>query len=645
MGNEYEILIIDDNVDDYELCQRVLEKASLVNNSNVCFQLIHTKNGAEGLRRLAHRKPDCVLLDYSLPGNDGLIVLGEIKKHHPYLPVIMLTGQGNENLAVSLLKAGAQDYVVKSNIQNNKLHQLIEDAIKNCSQEELQSEDTQSPLILIVDDNPDDREYIIRILKKLAFTHYHFIEASSGADAIKQLEAQTPDCILLDYSLPGDNGLAVLKNISGDYPFLPVIILTGQGNEIVAAEAIKTGAQHYLVKSGLTSGALDHAIKTALEQKNLERKVSEKDRAINIYQQEMIDRRKRLELIVQAANLVLWDLDINKSKIILSEQVESMLGYGWNNQTIELEKVASLIHPEDKYGSNRQWELHINGEVSVYENVQRMQCQNGSWKWIRATGKIVARDQRGKPIQIAGIYQDITEDKTAAEQLMHANQELERFAYMASHDLQEPLRMVINFTRLLEKYYGDQLDDRAKEYINFASTSATRMQNLVQDLLEYARIGEEAESYEEIDLNTLRDPILENLSSSIKTSGAKIVWGDLPSVKANPARMSSLFQNLIGNAIKYRKPEEKPEIHISVETGENNWVFSVKDNGIGMKQQYCMKIFEPFKRLHAKGKYAGTGMGLAICRKIVEGLGGQIWATSVLGEGSTFCFIVPMDVN
>ncbi len=199
---------------------------------------------------------------------------------------------------------------------------------------------------------------------------------------------------------------------------------------------------------------------------------------------------------------------------------------------------------------------------------------------------------------------------------------------------------LVSFTELLSLDYAGQLDDTAKEYIEYARDGALRMQSLVEDLLEYARLGQDAES-REVDLNHVMDDVLSNLKDTIAAVGANIDYAELPVLQANPARLLSVLQNLISNAIKYQLPGTVPRVRLEVKYKRNHWEISVEDNGIGMKEEYCQKIFEPFKRLHAKHKYPGTGMGLAICRRIVESFGGKIWAESRLGEGTIFYFTIP----
>ena len=233
----------------------------------------------------------------------------------------------------------------------------------------------------------------------------------------------------------------------------------------------------------------------------------------------------------------------------------------------------------------------------------------------------------------------------AVEELTKTNTELENFTYVASHDLQEPLRMITNFTGILENNYKDQLDETAKEYLRISSSSAEQMRVLIKDLLEYAHASKENEKYETIELNDIINHVYVNLEKQIEETSAQIVCENLPSIEANKASMISLLQNLIGNGIKFQQKGNKPIIGIkSIQQGDY-WVVSIRDNGIGIPNIYHNKVFEPFKRLHSKSEYIGTGIGLAVCKKIVERLNGTLWVESNPNLGCTFSFTVPIKIT
>ncbi|MEV0676498.1 ATP-binding protein [Actinosynnema sp. NPDC050436] len=229
----------------------------------------------------------------------------------------------------------------------------------------------------------------------------------------------------------------------------------------------------------------------------------------------------------------------------------------------------------------------------------------------------------------------------ATEDLRRSNSELEQFAYVASHDLQEPLRKVASFCQLLEKRYGDRLDDRAHQYIGFAVDGAKRMQVLINDLLTFSRVGRQQDRQVAVTADRLVDAARDNLAAALESSGARVEVGDLPEVVVEPGLMTAVFQNLIGNAVKFRGAEP-PLVRVDAEPGEDGtWVFSVGDNGIGVDEQYAEKIFVIFQRLHPKDRYPGTGIGLALCRKIVEHHGGRIWLDTGVGSGTTIRFTLP----
>ena len=242
---------------------------------------------------------------------------------------------------------------------------------------------------------------------------------------------------------------------------------------------------------------------------------------------------------------------------------------------------------------------------------------------------------------------DISERKRAdaelretAEELARSNIDLQQFAYVASHDLQEPLRAVAGCVQILQKRYQGQLDTRADDLIRHAVDGVSRMQTLINDLLAYSRVGTRGKDFEPTNCNNVLKVALANLSAAIAEAGAVITHDDLPTAQADCAQLTQVFQNLVSNAIKFRS-QERPEIHVGVQRQTGEWLFSVRDNGIGIQPDYFERIFIIFQRLHTRDEYPGTGIGLAICKKIVERHAGRMWVESAPGKGSTFFFSIP----
>ncbi len=230
--------------------------------------------------------------------------------------------------------------------------------------------------------------------------------------------------------------------------------------------------------------------------------------------------------------------------------------------------------------------------------------------------------------------------KEVEEELARSNKELEQFAYIASHDLQEPLHMITSFTQLLQDEYMDKLGDKGNEYIRQAISSSQRMKTLITDLLEYSKVDKSKRILQRVNFAVIFKNAVKNLSQAIHENNAVITSNSLPEVDGNSSQLIQLMQNLIGNAIKYRS-KDQPKIHVEANHTNNEWVFSIRDNGIGIAPEYKESIFEIFYRLHSMDKYSGTGIGLAISKKIIEQHKGRLWVESVPAKGSTFYFTLP----
>jgi signal transduction histidine kinase len=274
---------------------------------------------------------------------------------------------------------------------------------------------------------------------------------------------------------------------------------------------------------------------------------------------------------------------------------------------------------------------------------------------ISMTGRPISDESGGFHGGVV-VFHDVTEQKQAeqtlreseralrekSEMLKQSNAELEQFAYVASHDLKEPLRMVASYTGLLAEDWEGTLGPEADQYIRYAVEGAKRMQALIDDLLNYSRVGRIGGRTQPVDLTHLAETVLANLEGSVQANGASVEIGELPTVMGNPMLLGQLLQNLIANAIKFHG-DAPPVVQVSSSERGDQWLFAVKDNGIGIEPQYAERIFEVFQRLHGRGEYEGTGIGLAICRKVVEQHGGRIWVESQPGQGSTFYFTMPAE--
>lgn len=289
----------------------------------------------------------------------------------------------------------------------------------------------------------------------------------------------------------------------------------------------------------------------------------------------------------------------------------------------------------------------------IWKGEIKNKAKDGSHYWVDTTIVPIKDQTTGQIEQYLAIRHDITNVKDAQEklekqksELLNANKDLEHFAYVASHDLQEPVRTVGSFSNLLEKKFGDKLDDEGKKYVHFCVEAAQRMRLLIKDLLEYSRVGTSEDKYEKVDMKSLLETNLQELDLFLKESKTTInLANDLPSIQGDPIKLSQIIQNLIKNGVKFHKKDVSPEITIEYTQNDSHHIFSFKDNGIGIKDEFQDKIFVIFQRLHSREEYEGTGIGLAVCKRIVQKHGGDIWVETKYGEGSTFFFSVKKNLT
>jgi PAS domain S-box-containing protein len=359
-------------------------------------------------------------------------------------------------------------------------------------------------------------------------------------------------------------------------------------------------------------------------------------------EQEVRNAKEKLDLALVNANIGIWEWNLKTDEVIWDERMEKMFGLEPGTFGKTFKAFEALLNDEDISHIQKSISKALKNDLPV-ETIFRTKSDNGKTKYFSSKA-LVNKDNNKNPVSLAGVCFDITAMREGTEQLvlqlneelLRSNKELEQFAYVASHDLQEPLRMISSFTQLLSMRYKDKLDNEANEFIQYAVDGALRMQELINDLLEYSRIETRGKKLSVTDMHDVLGHTLINLSLNIKENNALVTSDELPTVMADSGQMIQLFQNLIGNALKFCKTT--PLVHISAIEEKDHYLFSVRDNGIGIEPQYFEKIFQIFQRLHMREEYGGTGIGLAICRRIVERHGGKIWVESKPGEGTTFKF-------
>ncbi len=376
------------------------------------------------------------------------------------------------------------------------------------------------------------------------------------------------------------------------------------------------------------------------EIENLQNELKETRKALQ-------DREMIFNHIVESTFAGYFDWNIPENTEYLSPTFKKMFGYEDHEMENSPEAWQKIIHPEDLPKVFELFSAHVQSKGEVpFDSELRYHHKDGSIVWVFCRGKVIEWDNQGNPVRMLGSHINIThikkeeETKLYLEKLEQKNKELQQFAYVASHDLQEPLRTIISFTDLMLEQYSGSIKGNADTYLRYISDASARMSNLIKGLLDYTRIGKNFE-ISELDTNLILKNLLNDLNTLIVQRNAKFEIEQLPVISGLDIEIISLFTNLITNAIKYKKKGENPLIKIGATEEIDHWKFHVEDNGIGIEKTHLKRIFLIFQRLHNKDEYAGTGIGLAHCQKIVELHGGKIWVESSPGLGSTFYFTIP----
>ena len=464
------------------------------------------------------------------------------------------------------------------------------------------------------------------------------------ADGCSALGESAWSCVLLDLGLPDAEGIESVDEVVRVAPEVPVIVFTGRTDDALGEIAVRHGAQDYLCKGSTSPELLAQAIRYAVERMQVQERIRRAEERFHSALDSLLDACAILTAVRDEAG------NINDFRI---DYVNG---------------AACAVHrigPEDQLGA-RLLELlpqyMTTGLFSRYVRVvETGEPAEAEVTWPDDAGPKRRIEVRASRLDEALVvaFRDVTERRRAedelgrsrrelerrSEELERSNRDLEQFAYIASHDLQEPLRMVSSYTTLLAEDLGDSLDDDARRHLDFAHDGALRMQQLVDDLLAYSRVNRGTDSDRQpVDCDQLVETATVDLHEAIAAAGATVTHDPLPTVTGRPVGLRQLFTNLVGNAVKFRG-DEPVRVHVSAARDGPTWRFAVADNGIGLDPAQAERIFEVFKRLHPRDRYPGTGIGLAICRKVVEHHGGRIWVESQPGLGATFRFTLPAADN
>jgi PAS domain S-box-containing protein len=492
--------------------------------------------------------------------------------------------------------------------------------------------------VLLVDDRPEKLLALESILTGLG---EELIQARSGKEALRLVLTHDFAVILLDVSMPIMDGFetAALIRQRKTSEHTPIIFITAlNATDTHASRGYSLGAVDYIfapvvpeVLRAKVSVFIDLFRKTREIKRHGEQLRSEAEYRVATLE-------SRLDRLLNRVNVGVFRSTREGTLISANPSFFRLFGI---NPTVAPETVnIAKLYLQEADRTALMALLERDGQVQEYHVRQRR--LDGAIIWV-SISKALVTEPDGQ-CHVDGLVEDITARKAAeaaliakAEELARSNAELEEFAYVASHDLQEPLRMVSSYSSLLAGRYAGQLDDKGRAFLDQLVGGAKRMQELIRDILAFSKIGK-LPTQIPVDCNEVIEKVLFNLQDIIADSGGQVTHDQLPTISGDPVLLGQVFQNLIGNALKFRHKERKPVVHVGVERCAAFWSFSVSDNGIGISPQYFEKIFGVFQRLHTRDDYAGTGIGLAICRKAVQQHGGTITVESEFGRGSIFRF-------
>ncbi len=656
------VLIVDDEPNNLTVLETVLDEPG--------YRLVRATSADGALLALVADEFALLILDVSMPGMSGLELAKLIKKRKRTagVPIIFLTAFYNEDQhALDGYETGAVDYLhkpVNAQVLRSKVAvfaelyrktRQVEQANRALREEVAERRKVEEELRLL------NERLEERVNERTEALREHEIRLRNAADAARltyveidarngQLQAADNFMAVMGYAWPENNKDGLLK---GEDLFLSHVAPVDRAHVAAALREFAPGQpvasfdyqilgddgiERWIESKWFVHAAADGTARNSFLT-NLDvtaRKTAE---------QELRRSEERFRQLADSMPQMVWTASLDGSIDYYNARWRSFAAFS-ESRNGDISKWADILHPEDAERCYEHWRSSISSgdEFHIEYRLWDQRHQHYCWHLGRA---LLISDEGRNALKWIGTCTDIDKQKRSEEDLRRVNSTLEQFAFAASHDLQEPLRNVALFTELLRQHYGDNLDEQGHMFMQTIVSGAQRMTQLVRDLLAYTHVlGADENHAGPVNMESVFARVLENLDRAVQESDATITHDVLPVVYIQEIHVEQLLQNLIGNAIKYRRDDEAPKVHVTVSSQENQWHFIVSDNGIGIAPEFHAQVFGMFKRLHpTSAKYAGTGMGLAICQKIVETCRGKIWLESTPGGGSQFHFTLPCGIS
>lgn len=604
----YRVLVVDDEPANIRFLEALLQSQG--------YATITARSGIEALATAESGKPDVIVMDAVMPGLDGFDTVVRLKAQAGtrLIPVIMVTALDDRESKLRAVRAGAEEFLSKP-IDVSELSLRVRNLVRlkdyGDRLNKFHLEAHEQRFRLVVEAAPNamllvDRQRRITLVNRKAVDLFGYDREELIGQSIERLVPER-----FREAHPGH-----VHNFLAN----PKARAMGAGRELYGQR--KDGSE-VPIEIGLNpiempDGSGLFTLASIID-------ITERKRSESAHQ--------RLAAIVESSEDAIVSKALDGTITSWNRGAELLFGY---TAVEAIGKSIMMLVPERLLDEEERTmeAIRRHERLDHFETLRRRKDGSEVDVSVRISPVL---NSTGEVVGESKIARDITELKLRDAELQRSNAELEQFAYVASHDLQEPLRMVANYTELLAQRYRGKLDEKGDKYIHYASDGARRMQRLVADLLAYSRVGSQGKPLLPVNAGKVLDSVVESIHPLIRDTGASIEYGALPWVMADELQLGQLFQNLIGNAIKFRS-EAPPRVQIGSELQGSRWLFSVTDNGIGLDVRFADRIFQMFQRLHAVGKFEGSGIGLAIAKRIVERHNGHIWVESEPGKGTTFRF-------